>query len=231
MQWFKHESNANSDDKLQNILLDYGLEGYGLYWYCLELIVNRVDKDNITFELKHDARIIARNTGSTPQKVEEMMRRFVELGLFESSDGNITCLKLLKRLDSSMTSNVFMRELIANAKISHDGIMTSSRKPMQEEKRIEEIRREQIKKPTRTSALDDGFIEFYNSYPKKKNRIDAEKAWRKIKPPIDDVLKALEWQKQSDQWTKKGGEFIPYPASYINAGGWLDEPVNEGVPF
>ena len=48
--------------KLQEILLDYGLQGYGLYWYCLEMIVNKIDVDNLTFELEHDARIIKRNT-------------------------------------------------------------------------------------------------------------------------------------------------------------------------
>ena len=51
MDWFKHDSTANLDDKLQEVLLDYGLEGYGLYWYCIELIVSRVSPENITFEL------------------------------------------------------------------------------------------------------------------------------------------------------------------------------------
>ena len=77
MKWVKHDTDANQDAKLQNVLLDYGLEGYGLYWYCIELIAGKVDKDNITFELEHDARIIARSVGSTAQKVEEMMRYFV----------------------------------------------------------------------------------------------------------------------------------------------------------
>lgn len=160
MLWFKHQSNANSDNKLQNVLLDYGLEGYGLYWYCLELIVNRVDKDDVTFELKHDARIIARNTGSTVQKVEEMMKRFVELGLFESSEGRITCLKLLKRMDSSMTSNSFMRNLILKANEHHDGVMTesdsvmlSSANVMKEESRVEENRKEKIIKQTPLKML------------------------------------------------------------------------------
>ena len=70
MYWYKHDSNANMDAKLQEVLLDYGLEGYGLYWYCLELIVGKVDKDNVTFELEHDCRMIAKNTGSTVQKVQ-----------------------------------------------------------------------------------------------------------------------------------------------------------------
>lgn len=121
MKWFKHDADANADAKLQNVLLDYGLEGYGLYWYCIELIAGKVDVGNITFQLEHDARIIARNTGCTTQKVEEMMRYFVKLGLFEDSDGIITCLKMVKRLDKSMTSNPLMRVLIEKAKLEHFG--------------------------------------------------------------------------------------------------------------
>lgn len=139
MKWLKHDADANQDAKLQNVLLDYGLEGYGLYWYCIELIAHKVDKDSITFELEHDARIIARNTGSTPQKVEEMMRYFVKLGLFEDSTGVITCLKLAKRLDKSMTSNPEMRAIIEGLK-SHDKVMTKSAKPMQDQIRLDKNR-------------------------------------------------------------------------------------------
>lgn len=99
MKWFKHDSDASIDAKMQEVLLDYGLEGYGLYWYCLELIASSVDKHNLNFELEHDARIIARNTGSTVQKTQEMMARFVELGLFENIHGRIFCLKMASRTD------------------------------------------------------------------------------------------------------------------------------------
>jgi len=136
MKWIKHDTDANMDAKLQEVLLDYGLEGYGLYWYCIELIAGKVDKDNVTFELEHDARIIARNVGSTAQKVEEMMRYFVNIGLFEDSQGVITCLKLARRLDQSMTSNPQMREIIQNFK-SHDSIMTESGKVMQDKIRLD----------------------------------------------------------------------------------------------
>lgn len=139
MKWIKHDTDANQDAKLQNVLLDYGLEGYGLYWYCIELIAGKVDKDNITFELEHDARIIARNVGSTAQKVSEIMKYFVEIGLFECSNNVITCLKLAKRLDKSMTSNPQMREIISNFK-SHDGVMIESEKPMQDKIRLDQSR-------------------------------------------------------------------------------------------
>ncbi len=119
MKWIKHDTDANQDAKLQNVLLDYGLEGYGLYWYCLELIGSKVDKDNINFDLEHDARIIARNTGSTPTRVEEMMRYFVDQHLFESTDNVITCLAIAKRLDKSMTSNTQMRHIIGNLSLNN----------------------------------------------------------------------------------------------------------------
>jgi len=142
MKWYKHDSNANMDGKLQEILLDYGLEGYGLYWYCLELITGKVDRDNVTFQLEHDSRIIARNTGSSAKKVQEMMTRFVDLGLFENTDGFITCLKLARRIDKSMTSNPEMREIIGNLNNSHDSIMTQSEYPMQDKTRLEEKRKD-----------------------------------------------------------------------------------------
>jgi len=232
MDWFRHDSNANLDEKLQEVLLDYGLEGYGLYWYCIELIVGKTNTDNITFELKHDARIIARNTGSTPQKVEEMMKRFVSLGLFENVDGKITCLKVAKRLMSSATSNPQMRNLIQNIKISHDGVMTASDKISPDKTRLDKIRLDK-KKPSRAVALvneyvDDGFNQFWEAYPKKVGRDAALKSWEKVKPSIDDVINALAWQKRTDQWSKNNGQYIPNPSTYLNQGRWKDEmPVEE----
>ena len=79
-------------------------------------------------------------------------------------------------------------------------------------------------KPPRTSALDDGFLEFWNIYPKKTGKVDAQKKWISKKPNIDGVLQALQWQIASEQWNKNNGEFIPNPSTYINQERWNDEP-------
>ncbi|KKL52422.1 hypothetical protein LCGC14_2285600 [marine sediment metagenome] len=99
MKWYKHDSNANADAKLRKIRLKYGMEGYGLYWYCLELIAQNVEKHNLSFELEHDAEIIAADVGIHFELVQEMMVFMVDLGLFEQENGIITCLKLAKRTD------------------------------------------------------------------------------------------------------------------------------------
>ena len=218
MKWFKHDSDANLDDKLQNLMLDHGLKGYGLYWYCLELIANKFDHSNITFELKHDARIIAKNTGETVKEVEDMMKLMIELGLFDQSDGIISCLKLGSRFEGSSTSNRLTRDVIKKLKEkscrSHDGDMT-------DKIRREEIRIEETKHLT-------NFDTFYSKYPKKVKRANAEKAWLKYKPDIVIVMKALEYQLSNDSRFKDNdGQYIPHPATWINGKEWENEVVKK----
>lgn len=83
-----------------------------------------------------------------------------------------------------------------------------------------------------SNTYEQEFETFWLNYPKKRNKGTALKAWLKLKPRIDDVLFALSWQRESIDWQKNDGQFIPYPASYLNAHGWKDEePTNNGVPF
>lgn len=85
-------------------------------------------------------------------------------------------------------------------------------------------------KNPQTSLLDD-FQIFWKNYPKKKKKADAEKAWKKLKPNLDEVLGALDWQTKSKDWLKDAGQFIPYPASYLNSKSWLDEPEEMRAAF
>ena len=100
MKWFKHSGNASRDAKLAKVISEYGLTGYGLYFYCVELIAGKTDADDLTFELEHDAALIASWTGTDTILVEKIMHRCIELGLFELADnGHITCFKLIKWSD------------------------------------------------------------------------------------------------------------------------------------
>lgn len=69
-----------------------------------------------------------------------------------------------------------------------------------------------------------GFDEFWKVYPKKKNKGDAEKAWKRLPDVLlTDILTAITRQCKTEQWQEAGGQYIPYPASWLNAKGWLDE--------
>lgn len=78
---------------------------------------------------------------------------------------------------------------------------------------------------TETDAFrpGDGFAEFYALYPRKVKPKDAEKAWNSIKPNAElraTIARAVEAQKQTPQWQKDGGQFIPYPATWLRAEEW-----------
>lgn len=69
----------------------------------------------------------------------------------------------------------------------------------------------------------DGFDEFWQAYPKKEGKEPARKSWMRDKPGLQTILNALAWQKKSQGWTKDGGQFIPLPATYLNAKRYNDE--------
>jgi hypothetical protein len=78
------------------------------------------------------------------------------------------------------------------------------------------------------------FTEFWQAYPKKVGKASCLRAWTKLNPNaelFDQIMAALEAQKNSDQWKREAGRYIPNPLTWINQGRWDDEPVEPaGVP-
>ena len=76
------------------------------------------------------------------------------------------------------------------------------------------------------------FETFWKAYPKRKSKGDAERAFKKINPDkpflIKVMLPSIEKAKKSDDWLKENGQYIPYPATWLNAKGWEDEIKEEG---
>lgn len=73
---------------------------------------------------------------------------------------------------------------------------------------------------------NEGFERFWAAYPKKTAKQQAFKAWQRLKPDeglLSVILTSLERHKKSVQWTKDGGRFIPYPATWLNGRRWEDE--------
>ena len=73
----------------------------------------------------------------------------------------------------------------------------------------------------------EAFDAFWERYPRKQKRLDAQKAWKAIKISqtlLGQMLAALAWQKKTEQWRESGGKYIPLPATWLRAGQWLDEP-------
>ncbi len=78
----------------------------------------------------------------------------------------------------------------------------------------------------KTRQVCIGFEEFWKAWPKKKAKMEAQKAFCKINPSKDllaTMLNAIERAKKTSDWTKDGGQFIPLPATWLNNERWTDE--------
>ncbi len=101
-----------------------------------------------------------------------------------------------------------------------------------EQEKEEEQKQEKSKKQEK--YMEEKFNIFWNKYPKKLSKESAKKAFFKIN--LDDVLfsdmlNALEKHKKLDSWKKDKGQFIPYPATWINQKRWQDEIVINEIQF
>lgn len=70
------------------------------------------------------------------------------------------------------------------------------------------------------------FNSFWENYPKKKAKADAEKAFLKLLPDqamMASMLVAIEQQKASRDWQKDNGQYIPLPATWLRGKRWEDQ--------
>lgn len=102
-----------------------------------------------------------------------------------------------------------------------------------EEERKKDNKDMLTEKPTRkkrSSNLPDDKLEsfgkFWEVYPRRVARVDAEKAWLKLSPEnglVEKICDSVKAWKTSDAWKKDDGKYIPYPASWLNGKRWQDE--------
>jgi len=91
-------------------------------------------------------------------------------------------------------------------------------------------RREEEKEKKRKDAdsgVDASFEIFWKAYPRKSGKGKALESWNKLKPSQDlqeQILEAVQAQCKTEQWKKDNGQYIPFPATWLNQSRWLDSP-------
>lgn len=201
MKWFKHDGNARSDEKIEKMLMKYGVEGYGLYFYCLEIIAGNLAGDNITFELKHDAEVIAYRLKMDTLKVEEIIKWMVTVGLFQYNreTERIVCLGLAKRLDNTMSNNPEIKKMTGSDNFKKLKETSSNFKALEaEEIRLDETRKEEEREAKKSyaetvSLTEEEYKKLCTKYDEKdvKNKILALDAYQENKKHYKNHYKTL----------------------------------------
>lgn len=172
-------------------------------------------------------------------RLSDKDRSWILMSLFELAKGNDV--KLLDSSAGDILEQVWRDAVMMEKKNKHnldfiggdciasnDAFTTESRRAM----KGNEVKGNEVKCIDESSidGVTTEFSVFWKKYPKKVGKGDAEKSWKKNKPPLEEILKALEWQKESDQWKRESGQYIPNPSTYLNQKRWLDEEQKK-VPF
>lgn len=82
MKWFKHESDAHTNLKLQQVIGRFGMEAFGYYWFLLEII----GKEGENFRLTNGKNwiIFAENwTRIAVKRQQEYLNFFADINLID----------------------------------------------------------------------------------------------------------------------------------------------------
>lgn len=141
MKWFKHDTNSGYNAKMKKLLMRYGVKGYGLYYYCIELIAGNLTNDNITFELEHDSQILAYDLKMDSREVEEVMQYCIKLELFEFNTvtQRIVHSGLIEMVDNTMSQHPCIKQI----KTSENFKLIKETSKVLQQNRIEQNRTEE----------------------------------------------------------------------------------------
>lgn len=82
MKWFKHYSDAGDNLKLKIIRREFGLEGYGFYWLCLELVASQSEEYRINKDKEWKTEL-AISSSFGQELIEKILSRFADLNLID----------------------------------------------------------------------------------------------------------------------------------------------------
>jgi len=71
-----------------------------------------------------------------------------------------------------------------------------------------------------------GFEQFWSTYPRQQGKGKARRVWDQLNPSpelAERIVKSVKRHKESEQWQKDNGQYIPSPAKYLEEERWDDE--------
>lgn len=102
MKWIRHQSDSYTNLKHQQVIAQFGVEGYGLYWICLELVCQQ----GTHFRIKADRNwksVLAYITRAEPKKIDAALVFFASISLIDKKAlemGDLYLPKMKDYLDS-----------------------------------------------------------------------------------------------------------------------------------
>jgi len=217
--YFSHDYNARNDSKIKRLIAKHGIIAYGIFWAIIEDLYNNAnalptDYDSIAYDLRTDKNLI-----------ESIVNDF-DLFVFDADNFGSTSVE--RRLDARNEKSEKARQSAINRWEKMRTQSEVNANALQSDSEGNAIKESKVKE----SKLD--FSLFWNIYPRKEKKKDAEVKWGKL--PIETQNKILETL--PDFLRGKEVQFVPMPVTYFNAQRWddiiipqnnIDKPKNENA--
>jgi hypothetical protein len=216
--WFSHDADASSDEKIVYLESLFGHTGYAVYFKFLECMTRTEE-----FKLKWDdikKAIYASKFGISVTEIDRIVSECCrdEVLALKIEEGYIFSPGLIKRFGPLLSKREYNRQKYKEQK--QDVIISVTEKPIS----ASEITQYSIVKDSINNIYPPNFQKFWDIYPKKTGKGAALKAYKSIKQPKPDlknILQSVEDHKKLEQWQTT--QFIPNPATWLNQRRWEDE--------
>ncbi|MCK5605369.1 hypothetical protein KAR91_25990 [Candidatus Pacearchaeota archaeon] len=217
MKWFKHISVSLDDPFIQDLMDEFGSDGYLVFFGTLEMMSREFNTESPGIvTLPHN--FIRRKLRLSWHKISTIYRFCEKEGRFFVTDNGrkitINCPKL-KDLCDDWTKKLLRSSLE----------VTPPKLPPEEEVEVEE--EEEVEVDNKKEYKEKSFVQFWELYPKHIARIKVKAKWIKLSTETHNkIFESLSWQ--VPWWGSKGSskEFIPdppNPMTYLNQERWDDE--------
>lgn len=213
--------------------------------FYLKLLVESIDHDgNLRFSesVPYNEEMLATITNTDIDVTRSAVKIFVELGMMEVLDDGTIYMTEVRKMIGSETDWARQKRIQRG---DSDGGWTFSTScpptvhqlsgtcpPEKEKEKDKELEREKEKKKIKkekekksADADDAAFNQFWELYPRKVGKGEARRKFAKVikQVNLEVILAAVKRQRESRQWSKDNGQFVPYPATWLNQERWEDE--------
>ena len=222
-------------------------EGEHIVLFYLQLMVESIDHDGelrFSPNIPYSEEMLASVTDTDIDIVKTALKELKKLELVKVSEDGTIILEKVKTMTGYETKWAEKKRAYRDKKgQSEDNVLDMSSECPQGVPTLSDKSKSKSKSKNTILALDDEksaevspivekvlseeetmFEQFWSIYPKKVDKKGSLRAFKnipKLKEVFPGIIKALEIQKESNQWTKDHGQHIPNPTTYIHQERWL----------
>jgi len=213
------------DPFIQGLLDEFGPAGYIAFFGILEIYAREFSPEE-SWKLSVKTRYISRKIRVSVKNLLKIFQFLSKWEIVICGDSVTIYIPKFRTLLDEYT----LKKLSKVSGQCRDSVGTMSSLDKDKDKDIPPISPKGGKRTPKNLPPDqvEKFEKFYQAYPKKRAKAEALKAWAKVAPEnglFETIMAALETSKQSQEWVRDGGQYVPHPATWINGRRWEDGGV------